>query len=268
MIRLLFLILLQTCLWSIELSVDVGGGMQHSPAKGKLIYKKEFWKDSFGAIDHAAKANFYGWIDISSNNAYLPKMRFEIFQAQTEGKSFIHISANDTLNGLIEAIESKLPVTLNDTEYLSRLQMSTYETILYYEYFEGTSWPTLGLGLDLKTFDFNYAVTIIDGLDFNDHGGDTVPMLFFKSSYERSDPKKMQKLALEASAKIYVFGDSDIYDYSLKAEMTVRYNENTFLGIEAGYKVSYFNIKGDDIAKVGGTMDTSGAFVGFVGHFK
>jgi len=268
--KIIILLSLLFCLSvnALELEVDIGSGYHYSGANGELVYTKEFWKDSTARIDHANSATFYTWAEFSSDQEYWPKLRVELTSLDTKGRSFIHIDSTDTINDLIDAIEGQLPVNINNTYYDSRLTLNTYEGYLYYEYFEKSNLPTLGFGLGLKKFDFAYSATIIEGLDFTDNGGDTVPLLFFKSRYELDKESDGTQLSFEANGKLFVFGDSNIYDYFLKLDFMMNYNKTTDIGIELGYKETFYDIKGGDIDTVGGTMQTSGLFLGVVGHFR
>lgn len=264
---LLLAALFPSLLFGLDLEIKTSLGSQYAPAQGKVVYKKEFWKDSFGDIDHEYKPNLYGSIEAKTDNPLLPKFAFSFIDSTTKGDSFIHISANDIINDIIDKIEEKLPVNINDTEYSSRLTMQTYDFLLYYEFFEDTRWPSFGVGVDVKKFDFDYAVTIIDGLNFNDHGNGVVPMLYLKTHWDIRKNEK-RTLSIELDGKQYLTGPSTIYDYRAKIDVMMRYNDTTMLGIEMGYRANYFNIKGSDIVKVGGDIDTSGVFIGFRGDFN
>ena len=256
-------------LQALELDIDVGAGLHFAGANGKLIYQKETWKDSTADIEHGAITNFYAWSEINSDIKYAPTIRIEIARNSTIGHSFVHIDAGQTINSIIDYIEQQVPlVTINDKYYDSRLVMNTYEAFAYYEYFKESGYPTLGAGLGVKVFEFDYSATIIDGLEFNDNGGDSVPMIFLKSRYELMDKDEELQVGIQGDLKLLVLADSDIYDYIVKVDMMMQYNETTDLGLEFGYRETYFNIKGEDIDEVGGTMSNSGIFIGLVGHFR
>ena len=253
---------------ALELEVDVGAGYHYSGANGELVYTKEFWKDSTARIEHANSATFYTWAEFSSDQDYWPKLRVELTSLDTKGRSFIHIDSTNTINSLINAIEGQLPVNINNTYYDSRLTLNTYEGYLYYEYFEKSDLPTLGFGLGLKKFDFAYSATIIEGLEFTDNGGDIIPLLFFKSRYLFDDKGNGSSLSFEVDGKWYVFGDSTVYEYLVKTDFMMKYNDDTNIGLEFGWKQSLIDIKGSDIDTVGGHMGTAGAYLGLVAHFK
>lgn len=188
----------------------------------------------------------------------------------TSGSSLIHINSTPAVNTLIEAIEDNLGglVKINNTFYDSRLVQNNYEAYLYYEYFEKSDYPSLGLGIGVKKFDFSYNATLIYGLEFTDNGGDTIPLIYARSRYNIFTESDATALNFEVNAKVFIFGDSDIYDYFLKFEYMILYNSQTNIGLEFGYKETYIDIKGEEIDTVGGNMKTKGVFVGLVGYFR
>ncbi len=255
-------------LCALELEVDMAVGTHYSDASGKLVYRKAFWENSSGDIDHETTSNTYAWLEIRSDNSYLPTLRLDVTNLQTEGQSFVHIESNPTIDGTIALIEENSIFTINDKIYKSRLAQNTYSMTLYYEYFKKRSFPSLGIGIGIKKFDFDYSATIVDGLVFNDNGNGTVPMLYLKSRYElKTAEDDSERIAFEVAGKGY-FGDSTIYDYYAKLEFLMPYNKNSDLGFELGYKLSYYDIQGEDIVNVGGDMGNKGIYFGFVGHFR
>jgi len=269
-IMLVCMLLSFTHLSAFELEINMGAGGYYTGSMGKLIYTKDFWKNSSGDIDHASDVSYQAWTEISSDMAYWPKLRLEFSTLDTRGQSFIHIDANDGINTIIELIEDNVGglFKINNTYYDSRLRQNTYEAYLFYEYFEDTGYPTLGLGAGFKEFQFSYTATILEGLVFTDNGGDSIPMIFARSRYEFDKEEDGAQLGAEISGKALVGGDSNIYDTYAKVDFLMPYNKTTDIGIEFGYKLTYYDIKGSDIKTVGGDMQTSGVFFSFVGHFR
>jgi len=253
---------------AFELEVDMGSGAYYTATQGKLIYQKDFWKDSSAKIEHKNSATIYTWAEFKSDQKNWPKLRIEFGHLDTKGHSYIHIDSTDTINDLVTAIEGQLPIDINNRNYDSRLVQNTYEAYLYYEYFEKSDVPSIGIGAGVKNFNFAYSATLIEGLEFTDTGGETIPLIFLKSRYELEQEDDGVQMAFEFDGKYYIFGDSNIYDFQLKMDFMMIYNEDTDLGIEFGYRSTLFDIKGSDVDTVGGDMQTSGVFVGLVGHFR
>jgi len=261
---LLFLVTSVHSLLALDLKVDMGTGLFYSGAKGRIDYVEKSFNGSYAVTDIPSAANFYIWGDFESNNPYLPKMRLEYLKISAEGGSKAHLESSvDAINDLIKQLE---PFGLNDKVWNSLLQHNIYDIDLYYEFFEKSAWPSLGLGLGYKYFDYIYIMDIdlVPGLQFGDRDSSGVPMLFFTSRY---DVPSIQ-MGFEADAKVYVFGDSDIYDWKLKMDLMFEIDQDTALGAEFGYRQQYFNLTGSDVEKVTGNMTYEGIFVGVVIKFK
>ncbi len=264
-----FILLCASSLSAIDLEINIGTGVYYTASDGTLVYTKDFWKDSSGAMDHNTVPSVYTWVELETDQKYWPKLRVELSQLKTKGTSDISVHTNDdTINKVIKLVEDYLEEDITNQTLDSRLSQTNIETYLYYEYFEDTGWPTFGMGAGLKKFDFDYAVTIVEGLQFNDNGGDTIPLLFFKSRYVFDKSQSGSSLSFEGSCKVYVFGDSTVYDYVVKTDFLMKYNETTDVGMEFGFKETYINIKGNDIDTVGGDMRNAGPYFGLVAHFR
>lgn len=266
---ILLLTIFITYINAFELEIDGGGGTYLTAAKGELVYHDGFLEGSSANIDHETADQLYLWSEIRSNITYLPYLRVEYAKLSTQGQSKIHINGSSDVNNIIDTIESIPGVSINDTYYDSRLVQFNYEAYLFYAFFQESDWPRVDLGVGAKKFDFDYSITaIFDGLEFNAHKGDIIPMVYVSTRFNTFESIKAFHSAFQADGKIYLFGDSEIYDYQLKMDFLSAYNATTDIGVEVGYKHSYFNIKGNDIDIGSGLMTYSGVFIGFIGHFR
>ena len=263
---LFFLTASFSSLFALDVKVDMGTGLFYSGAKGKIEYLEESFQGSNAATDISSAANFYVWGDFETNNPYLPKMRLEYLKISAEGNSQANLQSSipDIQKLIDEYING--PLALNDKNWNSQLQHNIYDIDLYYEFFEKSDWPSIGLGLGYKYFDYIYIMDIdlVPGLQFGDRDSSGAPMLFFTSRY---DVPSIQ-MGFEADAKVYVFGDSDMYDWKVKMDLMFELDQNTELGAEFGYRQQYFNLTGSDVEKVTGNMTYEGIFVGAVLKFK
>ena len=262
---LLFLITSTHSLLALDLEVDMGTGLFYSGAKGRIDYVEESFRGSNAVTDISSAANFYIWGDFKSNNPNFPKMRLEYLKISAEGGSQAHLqSPTQEIQDLIDQYID--PLQLNDKNWNSQLQHNIYDIDLYYEFFEKSEWPSVGLGLGYKYFDYIYIMDIdlVPGLQFGDRDSSGAPMLFFTSRYDAPSIK----MGFEADAKIYVFGDSEMYDWKLKMDLMFELDKDTELGAEFGYRQQYFNLTGSDVEKVTGNMTYEGIFVGAVIKFR
>ena len=261
---LFFLTASFSSLFALDVKVDMGTGLFYSGAKGRIDYLEKSFQGSNAVTDISSATNFYIWGDFETSNPYLPKLRLEYLKISAEGGSQAHLESSvDAIKELIKKLE---PLGLNDKNWNSQLQHNIYDIDLYYEFFEKSDWPSIGLGLGYKYFDYIYIMDIdlVPGLQFGDRDSSGAPMLFFSSRY---DVPSIQ-MGFEADAKVYLFGDSDMYDWKVKIDLMFELDQNTALGAEFGYRQQYFNLTGSDVEKVTGNMTYEGIFVGAVLKFK
>ena len=254
---------------AVDIDIKMGLGSQYAKSEGELIFAKDFWANSSGEISHENAPGIYTWIEVKPSESYLPQVYIEFSQLKTDGSSFINIETqSDELNGIIDFLEEKTGQKINEIPFNSRLIQTDVEGYLYYEFFQDSGFPTLALGAGIKNFDFDYKIAIMEGVELNAEGGDTIPLLFFKTDYMISEKSNGSSVSCELAGRLYVFGDSNVYDYMGKIDFMTPYNEDTSIGMELGYKKSYIHIKGDDIDTLAGVMSTVGVYIALVAYFR
>jgi len=253
---IIFLLFIRS-LMGVEM--DMGFGLFNSKAEGKLVYQTDFFTGSSAQINNDSQYHIYVWSDFDLELPYAPHIRLEYTRVRSSGTSFVHIETqNELINEFLQRVGG------NDFELNSILTHNMYDAFLYYEFFEDSGWPALSFGGGIKDFDYDYDVDIFEGVQFNDQGGAMVPMLYTKIRKDLDD----SLMGLEMDVKYYAFGDSDMYDIRAKIDMMFELNKQIDAGLEAGYRSSYFNIKGDDVENVGGNMKYGGIFFGFAASFR
>ena len=265
--RLLTVLLItaSTSLMALELQLDMGTGLFYTGAKGKIEYVEKSFQGSYAETDLANSGQFYIWGVITSKNRYVPKVRLEYLKISADGDSKAHLQSSDpTIQDLIDQYID--PLSLNDNDWNSHLQHNIYDVSLYYEFFEESGWPSVGLGLSYQYFDYIYIMDIdlVPGLQFGDRDSSSAPLLFFTSRYESAS----LQMGFEADAKVYVFGDSQMYDWKIKMDLMFDITETTEAGFEFGFRDQYYQLLGDDVEKVKGDMHYQGVYVGAVVHFN
>ena len=238
--------------------IDTGFGVFNSKAEGIIEYQTDFFTGSSAKLDNDAQYHIYLWGDIDTKIAYVPKLRLEYTRIRSSGNSAVEIvTENDLINEFLNKIGD------NKFNLSSVLTHNMYDAFLYYEFFEDSSFPAISFGAGVKDFDYDYDVDIYSGVQFNDTGGATVPMLYGAIQKDLDN-----LIALESDVKYYAFGDSDMYDIRAKMDVTFELNNKIDAGLEIGYRYTYFHIKGDDVENVGGNMKYGGIFFGFISKFR
>jgi len=260
-------ILSLTTLNALDLKVDMGAGLFYTGAKGKIDYVEKSFENSYAKTDLQNSGQVYVWADFESSNPYLPKLRLEYLKISADGGSKAHLESGDPdIQKFIEEWVNNSPIPLNDQVWKSHLEHNVYDATLYYEFFEKDPWPSIGMGLGYRYFNYIYImdVDLVPGLQMGDRDSSSAPMLFLTSRYDIPNVN----LGFQGDGKIYLFGDSDIYDYQVKMDLIFDIDKDTSAGLEFGYRYQYYKLLGEDVEKVKGNMTYKGIFVGAVINFK
>ena len=239
----------------------MGSGLFYTESQGRIEYTDEGFAGSYSEVDMQTSGQFYIWADFKSSNEYLPKLRLQYLKIIAEGDSRLHLEA-DTSD--LPPEYQQIIDLLNDQEWSSGLSHNIYDIYLYYEFFEEKPYPSIGLGGGLKSFDYAYNAELIAPLHIGDRGGKSVPMVFLKSRYEIPSVQ----LGFEVENEIYILSDSRLYDVRAKIDLLFDINENSKMGLEMGYRKSYYDLRGSDIETFKANMSYSGIYVGVMGSFK
>ena len=263
---LLLLLTSFTSLSALDLKLDMGTGLYYTGAEGKIEYIGETFQNSYAATDLLTSGNFYIWADIETPYWFMPIFRFEYLKISADGDSVAHLESGiPELQQLIEFLEG---TGLNDTNWNSHLTHNVYDMLAYYEFFEDSGWPSLGLGAGYRYFDYIYIMDITingepTGIEFGDRDSTNAPMLYLHSRYEMPSVN----LGFEFNAKGY-FGDSTLYDWDTKLDLSFDVDEDTRAGFEFGYREQYYLLSGGDVENVKGDMSYKGIFMGARIEFK
>jgi len=246
---------------NIDLEIDMGTGLFYTGSEGRIEYTDEGFAGSYSEVDMQNSRQFYIWADFKSSNVYLPKLRLQYLKINAEGDSKLHLEM-DTSN--LPPEYQDIIDLFNDQEWYSGLSHNIYDIYLYYEFFEKKPYPSIGLGGGLKSFDYTYNAELIAPLHIGDRGGKSVPMLFLTSRYEIPSVQ----LGFEMENEVYIFSDSKLYDVRAKMDLLFDVDENSKLGLEVGFRTSYYDLRGSDVETFKANMSYSGIYVGVMGSFK
>ena len=258
---LLIFLSLTSTLHAIDLDIKMGTGLYYTGADGRIEYTEEAFAGSYSEVDLVTSGQFYIWGDFKSTLSYLPILRLQYLKIIAEGASQLHLEMDTSSY----APEVQQFITLfNDQYWESALSHNIYDIYLYYEFFEKTPYPSLGIGGGLKSFDYAYNVALVLPLHIGDRDSESVPMLFLHSRYELPS----LQLGFEAESEIYIFGDSRLYDVRAKMDLLFVIDDSTTMGLEMGYRESYYDLRGSDVESFKANMSYSGLYVGVMAAFK
>ena len=256
-----FVLLLSPLLSAIDLDIKMGSGLFYTGAQGHIEYTDEGFGGSYSDIDMRTNGQFYIWGDFKSQIDYLPKLRLQYLKINARGDSKLHLETDTS--DLPEEFQRAINL-FNDRTWSSGLSHNIYDLYLYYEFFEQKPYPSIGLGGGVKSFDYTYNAELILPLHIGDRGGKSIPMLFLTSRYEIPSVQ----LGFELENEIYIFGDSRLYDVRAKMDLLFELDQESQLGLEIGYRESYYDLRGSDVETFKANMSYSGIYVGVMGTFK
>lgn len=257
-----------TVLSAFDFEVDMGTGLYYTGAKGKVEYVQESFQGSYADADMISSAQFYLWGVLDIKRPYVPKIRLEYLRIKAEGDSKAHLqSADPEIQQLIDDyINNNGIIDLNDQNWNSFLQQEIYDAIVYYDYFEESVFPSLGVGAGYRYFEYIYIMDIhfVQGLQFGDRDSAGSPFVYLASRYDMPSIN----MGFEGDGKFYLFGDSKMYDWKVKMDLTFELDDETTAGFEFGYREQYFSLEGKDVENVTGDMHYQGIFIGAIATFK
>jgi len=248
-----------------DLKLDMGTGLYYTGAKGKIEYVGETFQNSYAATDLKTNANYYIWADIETPYWFMPIFRFEYLKVSTDGDSRAHLESG--IPDIQDLIDFLSQAGLNDTNWNSHLQHNIYDMIVYYEFFEDSAWPSIGVGAGYRYFDYIYILDIdvagYSGIQFGDRDSSNAPMVYLHSRYEMPTVN----LGFEVNGKGY-FSESTLYDWDARLDLSFDVDENIRAGFEFGYREQYYALAGGDVENVKGNMSYKGVFIGLRVSYK
>lgn len=237
----------------------MGLGTYYAKADGVVVYQTDFFKGSRAGINNGYQPQLYLYADINPKREYFPMLHLNYTRIRSSGTSSVDIK---TQNGILDEILEA--INFDDNVFDSTLTYNIYDIFASYKVLKDRSYyPDINFGVGIKRFDYNYDVDVYSGVQFNDNGGSTIPMV-----YATLRKRVYESISAEFDSKYYIFGDSDIYDIAVKIDMYTPLNDEISIGTELGYRDMYSNIKGNDIENVGGSMRYQGIYLGVVSRFK
>ena len=258
---LFILLAITTTLQAIDLDINMGTGFYYTGADGRIEYTDEGFAGSYSEVDLVSSGQFYIWGDFKSAISYLPILRLQYLKIIAEGDSKLHLEMDTS--GFAPEVQQFIDL-FNDQYWESALSHNIYDVYLYYEFFEETPYPSLGIGGGLKSFDYAYNVALVLPLHIGDRDSESVPMVFLHSRYELPS----LQLGFESESEIYIFGASRLYDVRAKMDLLFDIDESTKMGLEMGYRESFYDLRGSDVESVKADMSYSGLYVGVMATFK
>lgn len=235
-------------LWKI----DSGAGVWDNGTSGSItstVNQTLYFKDDLAQHDQTQEGYFY--LSIKHPVPILPNIRLEYVDVTTSGNS-TEIGTRSTF----------LPagIAISSSDVKSSLQMTQYDTILFYNLLDQTMGMTLDLGLDVKYLVSDYKVdAVVESSDSS-----VIPLVYARGRFDIP----IVDVGLEGDLKYITDGSSTVYDLRLKVDYTMMFIPVVHPGIELGYRIEQFTSDGDESSLIGPILSSdTDSDIGFSGIY-
>lgn len=238
--------------------VEAGAGVWGNAPQGNIVHHGNV--DLFGATvgdqtltDTMRSANYdstgYFYASLRHPLFLVPNIAFEYVGVQSKG-DMTYLSGTSLLPG---------SSTLTSE---TQLNITQYDTLLFYNLLDSDFGLRLDLGADIKYMTTRYQVP---DLDVDSNGDSVVPLLYLRGKYEI----KKSGLSADAALKYITDGSSTLYDLQARVLYVLPIKSAVKPGLELGYRVQRFQVAGDSSQLLGDIFSTKSdvdvTFSGFYG---
>jgi len=241
-------------LLSSSLYADMGrlemgiGGWSYEP-EGTLIYT-DSGATATNTLTKTKDTSMYAWMLIKHPIPILPNLRLEYANIASDGV------ANGSFKDFVAPVNTA-----------TKIEMTQFDVIPYYNLLDNTFWTTLDLGIDLKVIQTDYLAKGVnyDGLvnaDYKDSKDIIIPLAYARLRVEIP----ATNIGLETDVKYVTYDGSTVYDVRAKLDYTFDFIPVVQPALEVGYRVQKFDLKdSDDKTKL--DMEFSGFYAGLMLRF-
>ena len=195
-----------------------------------------------------SQAELYFWMLIKHPIPVLPNIRLEYVNTLNEG----------TYTGTYESLFGSLSLTGE----ASKLEMTQFDIVPYYNILDNTAWVTLDLGLDIKVVNLSYTAAGVDILASlpTDVSSFVIPLGYVRARVQ----VPATNFGFEADVKYITYDNNTVSDIRVKMDYTLDMIPVIQPSIELGYRMQKF-----ELDESGFVMDTeyNGVYAGVMLRF-
>ncbi len=222
--------------------VEMGAGAWMQTPSGLLSYTDSSGTSLKDISQETKQTEGYAWLLIKHPIPILPNIRLEYVDTLNIGKFSV------AYNGFSSAEAGS-----------SKLKMTQYDVVPYYNILDNTGWMTLDLGLDVKVIQLNYTAdaTLIQAT--------TAKMLAIPLGYVRARVQApFMNWGVEADIKYLSYGGNTVSDKRVKVDYTFGAFPIIQPAIEIGYRVQKFDLSNGGYAV---NLEYKGVYAGLMLRF-
>ena len=237
--------LLLTSLQSAEWQIEAGAGVWGDAPQGDIVHHGNV--DLLGPVaadttltdtmrSESYEGTGYFYASLRHSLFLVPDIAFEYVGVQGKG-DIAYFSGTSLLPGS-SALTSE-----------TQLNITQYDTLLFYNLLDSDFGLRLDLGVDIKYMTTRYQVP---DLDVDSNGDSVVPLLYMRGSYEILE----SGLSMDAAFKYITDGSSTLYDLQAKAVYVLPIESAVRPGLELGYRLQRFQVAGESSQLLGDVFST------------
>ncbi|WP_345992792.1 TIGR04219 family outer membrane beta-barrel protein [Sulfurimonas sp. HSL-1716] len=224
--------------------VEMGVGAWMQTPRGDASYNPSSGVGGSDTLKKDQKTSAYVWLFIKHPIPVLPNLRLEYSTLEAKGTPTGTWGSYTFTGGT------------------SKLDVTQYDIIPYYNILDNTAWITLDLGLDAKVIDAKYSATQAAIGTYENKASVVIPMAYLRARVEIPSTN----IAVEGDVKYVSYGSSKFSDVRAKIDYTFDFMPVVQPAIEVGYRQE--NIKIDySSADVKTDITFSGFYTGLMLRF-
>jgi outer membrane protein len=236
--------------------IEVGTGAWFQSPTTSMNYEDDSGFSGEDISDSAQeKTQGYIWLLVQHPVPLFPNLRLE----------YVNVNSSGIGTGNFDFFQS--PISGDNK---SKLEISQFDIIPYYNILDNTSWVTIDVGLDIKVVETIYSIADpqVGGFalgsttgSFEDTSSDIVPMLYLRGRFEIPSTD----IGIESDIKYITDGESDALDFRLKMDYTLEFVPVVQPSVELGYRVEkIYMVTDDDLIA---DFDFAGIYLGAMLRF-
>lgn len=224
--------------------VEMGAGAWMQTPSGDAMYNPSTGIGGSDKLKEDQKTSPYVWLLIKHPIPVVPNLRLEYSTLEAKGTP-TGTWGNYTFTG-----------------GTSKLDVTQYDIIPYYNILDNTAWITLDIGLDVKVIDAKYSATQASIGTYENKATVAIPMGYLRARVEIPSTN----IGIEGDVKYISYGSSKFSDMRAKVDYTFDMFPVVQPAIEVGYR--HENIKIDySSADVKTDITFSGVYAGLMLRF-
>ena len=229
--------------------IEAGAGLLSPTPKGTLSYSDAGATGAY-VSNEKPQSNYYAWMLVKHPLPIIPNLRLEYATLSDEGH------AEGSFAGTTVTFPTATP---------SKVDLTQFDVIPYYNILDNTFWITVDVGLDVKVIHSDYKIDAVPSsglLTYSKAASLALPLGYLRSRVQIP----ITNIGIEADGKYITYNGNTVYDIRAKVDYTLGFIPIVQPAVELGYRIEKFDLTSDD-KKTKMNLDFSGVYAGLMVRF-